>query len=212
MADITIKVLEPADEDAAFLTVAEAKRMLGLSSGGDPEADQTLEIQLVNATLTIMRLCNRMMARERLIETWRDFQQPKVYLTHYPVAEQDIEGIEAGGQAIGLSGFELEEHSGKLWAPRGFREPLRVTYSGGYDLPDDAPKPLKHATVELVRSWRASATREAVEGIRMIAHKDSRVIYFDPGQQQKTTTATGGNLTGIPSVDAILNRYLRIQV
>jgi hypothetical protein len=212
MADVTIKVLEPADEDASFLTLAEAKRMLGIPGGGDPQADQTLEMQLVNATWTIMRLCNRMFAREKVIETWRDFQQPKVFLTHYPVAEDDIEGIEAGGQPVALAGFELEEHSGKLWAPRGFREPLRVTYSGGYELPDEAPKPLKQATVELVRNWRSSATREAVEGIRMIAHKESRVLYFDPSQQQAKAAAPGALGSGVKTVDDLLMRYVRLWV
>jgi hypothetical protein len=87
---------------------------------------------------------------------------------------------------------------------------VRVTYSGGYELPDDAPPPLKQATLLLIVQARSAATRESIEGIRMISHKDSRVMFFDPGQQQAKATTAGGLGSGVKQVDDLLMHYVRL--
>jgi hypothetical protein len=210
MADVIVKVLEPPDE-IGFLSLREAKLLLGLPlTGGDPIEDERLELQIAIASAQIMRLCNRVMARQRVIETWRDFAATKLFLRTFPVAEDDIEEVTAGGGTLTPDGYELEEHSGTLQRVGGFSDPVRITYSGGYELPDDAPLDLKQATLLMLSQQRSQATRESIEGIRMIAHKDSRVIFFDPNQQAKTAGA-GGTQTrsGIPAVDSLLAHYTR---
>ena len=81
----------------------------------------------------------------------------------------------------------------------GFTRPVRITYSGGYLLPDGAPLDLKQATARMLSNSRGQASRDAVEGIRMIAHKESRVIYFDPnsGSTAKAATSTGSLGSGL---------------
>jgi hypothetical protein len=211
MADVTLKILDPADTTSGFLSVDEAKLLLGIAPT-DTSHDALLDMQILMTSATIMRLCNRMFARERLIETWRDFEQPRVFLTHYPVLEDDIETVSAGGRELTDGSWELEEGSGKIYAASGFAAPLSVTYSGGYVLPDDAPPPLKQACLRLISQMRIQATRESTAGVRMIGHKDSRVIFFDP-TQVKTSTTAGANLgSGLTDVDALLMRYVRLWV
>ena len=69
---------------------------------------------------------------------------------------------------------------GKLTLPSGAsREQTVIAYSGGYNLPDEAPPALKQAAMMLMReAYYASVRGDAT--VRMIGHKESRIIYFDP--------------------------------
>jgi hypothetical protein len=210
MADVRVKVLEPAD-NASFLTLKEAKLLLGLPvNGADTVADETLELQIAIASATIMRLCNRMMAKQKVVETWFDFAATKLFLRHFPVVDDEIEEVTTGRGLLTPDEYALEEESGTLWGFGRFAEPVVITYSGGYQLPDDAPLDLKQATLLMLSQQRSQATRESIEGIRMIAHKDSRVLFFDPNQQAKAAAAGGATRSGIPAVDSILDHYTRL--
>lgn len=211
MADVRVKVLEPP-EHTSFLSLREAKLLLGLpANGGDVTADEQLELQIAIASAQIMRLCNRMMAKQKVVETWRDFAATKLFLRHFPVEEDAIEEVTIGGRgALTPDDYELEEESGTLWGFGRFAAPVVITYSGGYELPEDAPLDLKQATLLMLSQARSQATRESIEGIRMIAHKDSRVIFFDPNQQVKAAGAGGATRSGIPAVDSLLDHYTRL--
>jgi hypothetical protein len=212
MGDVSVKILEPFEgypngTEGDFLTLAEAKMLLGISTAPDPVGDDLLKLQISMASADIMRLCNHVFARERLVETWYGLQAPTVFLTHWPVVETDIEDIDGGGAGV----FDLEEMSGKLMGFGGFGSPVSITYTGGYLLPDEAPLPLKRATALLVGDSRTQASRDAVEGIKMIAHKESRVIYFDPNTASTAKTSTSsGSSSGNLKVDAMLSRYMRL--
>jgi hypothetical protein len=209
MADVTVKVLEEATYKS-FLSLDEAKAMLGLpATGGDPAADVQLQFQIDAASAIIFRLCNRPFAKTKVLETWRGNTHPVIYLRLWPVKDQDVLGIGNGGPSIWPppGGFDLENHTGKL---RVSGDPISVTYSGGYELPDEAPDDLKHACLLLIRTQRTEATRESVEGIRMLAHKESRVIFFDPNAAgAKTSSAALSGSSGHPTVDALLEHYCR---
>jgi hypothetical protein len=212
MADVRVKVLEPAD-NASFLTLREAKLLLGMPVNGpvDDIADETLELQIAIASATIMRLVNRMMAKQKVVETWFDFAATKLFLRHFPVEEDGIEEVTIGGRGLlAPDEYALEEESGTLWGFGRFAEPVSITYWGGYELPDEAPLDLKQATLLMLSQQRSQATRESIEGIRMIAHKDSRVLFFDPNQQAKAGAAGGATRSGIPAVDALLDHYTRL--
>src|SRR5271166_6953160 len=117
MADVRVKVLEPAAH-ASFLSLREAKLLLGLPiNGGDAIADEQLELQIAIASAQIMRLCNRVMAKQKVIETWRDFAATKLFLRHFPVDEDEIEEVTIGGGrgALTPDDYALEEESGTLW-------------------------------------------------------------------------------------------------
>ena len=216
MADITIDVLEPAvgfpdGEGRSFVSLKEAKLFLGLRED-DTENDELLKMQIAINSAVIMRVCNRVFARQKVAESWRDLGSRRLFLTHWPVKREDIESVRAGGRMVGPGGYELEEQSGKLSNFSGWVEPVVVTYTGGFDLPNEAELPLKQCSFLLLRQARLDASREAVEGIRMIAHKEARVMFFDPSSTATKTTTAAGTLTPVPAVDQLLFHYMRFWV
>jgi hypothetical protein len=209
MAELIVNILDPADV-IDFLSIEEAKLLLGLP-GGDASQDEALKLQISIASATIAQLCNRTFARERVSETWRKLGAARLFLTHFPVEQDDIEAVEAGGGALAPDAYELEEQSGKLLGLGRLAEPVRITYTGGFELPDEAPLPLKQATILLLVHARSQATRESIEGIRMISHKESRVMFFDPSQQQaKGGPAAGALGSGVKQVDDLLMHYVKL--
>ena len=204
MADITVEVLEPAEgypaETMSFLSLEEAKLLLGLHTD-DTANDEQLKFQIAIASSTIMTACNRMFARQKVAESWRELGSRRLFLTHWPVKRDDIESVLSGNQTLGPGAYELEERSGKLSNFAGSAEPVVVTYSGGFELPEGAELPLKQATELLVRLARHQATAESIAGIRMIGHKESRVMFFDPNAVKPAPAVGGGALTGNQSVE-----------
>lgn len=211
MADLIVKVLDKATE-RDLLTLDEAKLLLGIGGGGESAGDELLKFQISIASETIMTLCDRVFARERVVDTYRGLGRPQVFLSHFPVTEDDIESIELGWHFATLEpdDWELEEETGKLLGLGRFAEPVRVTYTGGYELPEEAPLPLKQACLLMLIQTRSAATKEAIEGVRMIAHKDSRVMFYDPNQQAKSATTAGSLGSGNRTVDDLLMRYVRL--
>ena len=214
MADITIKILEPADS-FALLTLSELKTMLGIGDS-DSSSDEQLEQWIDWYSATVSQIANRVFAREKVRETWRCLGSRRIFLSHWPVKEQDIESVEAPrGTLVPGTDYELEEGSGKLSLFGSRAEPIVVTYTGGFDLPDEAPDDLKNAASILVRQARAAAQRDATSGIRSISHKDSRVMFFDPNQGSGNAAAggaSGGGVEAIRAVHAMLYHYSRLEV
>src|SRR5580704_10320334 len=142
--DVSIKVLEePISRD--FLSLEEAQKRLGMpTSGSTPEADELLQMQITDASAIIARLCNREFAKTKVAETWRGNDHETIFLRLWPVKDADVVSITNGGPSISPippGSFELENHTGKLRiAPA---DPVTITYSGGYLLPDEAPDDLK---------------------------------------------------------------------
>lgn len=216
MADIIIKVLVPATE-FSLLTLAEAKLMMLNIPGGVPPTDEQLQ-QLINQySAMVATLCNRTFAKETVRETWRDFEPPyntaslRLFLSHWPVKAADLTSIEAPrGSVLDPSAYELEEKPGKVELFNGAcSEPVVVTYSGGYTLPDEAPNDLKQAVGLLIRQYRQMAIIGS--GLRTIAHKESRVQYFSPKDMMAVQPTTGGGSVA-NALDSLLSHYRRIEV
>jgi hypothetical protein len=207
MADVTVNVITPADS-YSLMTLDELKTALGAPTGTDV-SDAQWQWLIDTNSATIAELCNRVFAKEEVEETWRDVQnQQRIYLTHFPVVASDIQSVTTNGGA--RLDYELEETSGKLQIFTAFQEPVVVHYTGGFLLPDDAPLPLKQATVMLAASWKAQLAMIQVTGVRMIAHKEARVMFHTPAN---IAPGAGGTHPGIPpSVDAILMQYTRLWV
>ena len=209
MTDITLHVITPATT-VAFLTLDEAKLLLGIALT-DTTEDALVQMLIDNSSATIMRVCNRVFAKETLSESWRDLGGRRLFLTHWPVNAADITSVVANGTTLDpATDYELEELSGKVSNFNGWDEPVVVTYTGGYLLPDDAPLPLKQATLILVREEKINVMRSSMQGVRSISHKDSRVMFFDI---TKPPAQTGIHLgTGSPTVDALLTHYMRFWI
>jgi len=214
MADVTVNVLTAANS-YDLLTLDDAKLLLNIPSG-DVSQDAWLQMQISIHSATVAEIANRIFAKEKVKETWREIESGRVFLTHYPVKEADIESVSSGGY---LTGFELEEASGKLsnvaiydaastWWP----QPVTVTYTGGFDLPDEAPMPLKQATAALIQDQRTAAQQSAVAGIRQLTHKDSRVMFFDVNAAIAKQSASGAKTSGRQIAESLVRQYMRIWV
>jgi hypothetical protein len=213
MADIWVKVLTPA-ESYDVLTLEELKTILGLSPT-DTAEDAQLQMWIDHYSDVVATMCNRVFAFETVAETWRGdtmpFDCPRLFLTHYPVADTDIETVESPrGSILDPSLYEIENASGKMRINGAWSEPITVTYSGGYNLPDEAPPALKEATALLIQGARMQRTQAAVAGIKSITHRESRVQFLDPTLLYKGVG--GALLQAEQTVRALLYKYMRFYV
>lgn len=204
MADVTVNILDAA-ESFALITLAELKLALGIAVG-DTSSDAQLQFLIDTNSSVISTLTNRIFAREKVVETWRDLASRRLYLTHWPVALADIETVTTNG--VDRIDFELEESSGKLSLFTDRNEPIIVTYTGGFNLPTEAPKALKQAAALLVGTSRAEQAAASLSGVRMIAHKESRVMFHSPTAGGSTSGGTSGTQAR-ETVKDLLHHYTR---
>jgi hypothetical protein len=160
----------------------------------------------------IAELCDRIFALVTVEESFRvQWGEPvhALYLRQYPV--EQVTSITQGGSEADATMYEIDEEAGLLWMKCGrWCGEVVINYSGGYDLPDDAPPILAQACIELVGAQRLFATTAAADpNVREVHHGDSRVVY--------QTSAFGGSGVGssssIPSsVTSLIDRYIRRTV
>lgn len=204
MVDVTVKILEPAN-DFGLMSVQEAKLALGIPSG-DTSSDQQISWLIETQSSVISVMCNRVFAKERVQETWRENASRRIYLTHWPVKEADIESVTSGGYY--LFDYELEEQSGKLSVFSNAVGPVVVTYVGGYSLPDEAPLALKQCCSLLVTTTKTEQAAAQLTGIRMISHKESRVM-FHSGTGSQAGGNGGASTQTKETVQALLYHFVR---
>jgi hypothetical protein len=207
MADIIIKILQPADT-FDLMSLDELKLAFSIAST-DTTQDAELAQLITRFSDVVSVTCNRVFAKETVSETWRCLGSNRIFLSHFPALESDIQSVECPrGTIIDPSLYEFEEKSGKVELFTTQSEPIVVTYTGGYDLPDAAPQALKQATELMIRENRALAARLETSGIRSISHKDSRVMFFDPLALLTKSQGFGWATT---SANALLMHYTRIE-
>jgi len=212
MVDIILKTITPASS-FDLLSLAELKAMLGIADT-DTSQDAVLQTYITQYSDIISIECNRVFAKEEMRETVRCLQPRRYYVSHWPVKEDDITSIETPrGTIVDPSTYEIEEESGKIeFISSGQAEPIVVTYTGGYLLPDEAPPALKAACEMLIREARMYALRVATAGMRSLVHKDSRVQFFDPNAVA-AKTAGHSPMTSLPeAVKSMLYNYIRFNV
>jgi hypothetical protein len=201
MADIWVKVLTPADS-YALLTLDELKAILNVPLT-DTSEDAQLQMLIDQYSDVVATMCNRVFAYETVEETWRCSDSPRLFLTRYQVADADLVSVESPrGSVLDPTIYELENTSGKLRIEGAWAEPVTVTYSGGYQLPDAAPQSLKAATGMLIQGARMQG--RTTSGIQSVTHGDTRVQYFDPSQASKA--GSGADVGGL------LYKYMRLYV
>ena len=160
MADVWVKVLTPADS-YALLTLDELKSIINVPLS-DTSEDAQLQMWIDQYSDVVATMCNRVFAYETVAETWRSesppFDRSTLFLTRYPVADVDLTTVESPrGSTLDPASYEVENTSGKLRIEGAWTEPVTVTYSGGYHLPDEAPPALKAATGLLIQAARLQA-------------------------------------------------------
>jgi hypothetical protein len=205
MADLIVKVLTPATT-YDLMSLAEMKEVLNIPST-DTSSDAELAVQITRFSDVISVTCNRVFAQETVAETWRGISSNRVFLTHFPALESDIQTVECPrGSVIDPSTWEFEEKSGKLELYASMSDPIVVTYTGGYLLPDGAPPALKQAMELMILEYRAMVARLEAGGVRSISHKEARVMFFDP----LAMLAKGQGL-GWGTANALLMHFTRLE-
>ena len=202
----TIKVIKPAT-DLSLITLFEAKNALSLH---DEVSDDLIKFIVARSSDEIARYCNRVLAQETVTETFYETNgHNRLFLERYPVKEV----IEVNGGPA--TDYDLDQLSGKLLGFNGgFSDPTVVTYTGGYELPFELPPSLRQAAILAVREAYYSSIR-GDSTIRMIGHKESRVIYFDPNAALKASSgssAGGGGSAATRSMKALLERFTRMEI
>jgi len=205
MADVTVKILVPA-QSYALISLDELKVATGGAATGD---DAQMQWLIDAQSSVISTLCNRVFAKETVRETWRDLggDVRRLYLTHWPVKEEDIDSVMTA-DASRLD-WELDEGQGKLSIFTARNEPIIVEYTGGYELPDEAPMALKQAVALLVSTSKSEAAAASLSGVRMISHKESRVMFHSPtsgGSSGGSSTTTSQTQD---TVKALLGHYIK---
>lgn len=196
------KILVPGT-DFALATVADIKTALRLT--GD---DAQLQLLINWASDDIATLCNRVFAKETVEEQFFDFANMSdvVFLSHMPMAlmntDYDEVVFEGGTQLVRNIDYDFEPKTSTFYRKGGaaWAEPLMITYTGGYDLPEESPLALQQAVMILTREmYYASIRGDAT--IRSVSHKESRVVYFDPNAS--AARALGASGSGTPAHRAI---------
>ena len=145
------------------------------------------------ATMAGWRPQRQGFGKPQVTETFYDIsqQQQRLYLTRWPTSMADIVSMTDGygNNLLASPDWFLEEKTGILYKGPSAATPywsgqVTVTYSGGYDLPDDAPPALKALCIVMTREAYYEMVRGAIlSGIRMISHKSARVMYYPTGVQ-----------------------------
>ena len=210
MADTIVNVITPAIS-YDLLSLEEIKNSLNIADT-DTSQDAMLQTQITTMSDVIATECNRVFGRETVIETWRELDAPRVYLSRWPTIATDITAVEAPrGTPYDSTQWELEEKSGKLSLFAGQSEPISITYTGGFLLPDEAPPALKAACDIMIRTWRLWVARQLTTGIRSISHREARVMFFDPNILLKQLGSTPFAAAG-QAVKDLLYHYMRFWV
>ena len=206
-----LRVITPG-QDTSLITTYEARLALGLSTSTDENLDDLIEMLVGWSSAEVATLCNRVFAKETVTEVFSGIETSScIFLSRWPVT--NIDSIDEDGDEIFIDDdFSLDSESGKLYRLNtGWTGPLTVTYTGGYDLPFESPKALRQASLLVTREAYYASTRGDAT-IRMIGHKDARVIYFDPNAK---TGAAGGTSGGSPArraVGDLLKHFMRFPV
>ena len=98
MADRTIKILTPATE-TDLLTLEEAKQWLGINLA-DTSQDALLSSMISMFSAEIAQRINRhptvTLGEEEVLETWRETMNGRLFLSHWPVKEENVVSVTVG--------------------------------------------------------------------------------------------------------------------
>ena len=196
-----IKVLQEA-EDISLVTLFDLKTALGFDQS-DTTKDDQLELLIKWSSGEIATLCNRVFAQETIEETFRDTNgmTGDLYLSHYPIKQ--ISSVTDNDAVLTEDiDFEVDVRPGKISSLTGsWTGPVVVSYVGGYELPFDGSS----TTASAIALAQAAMllTKEAyyavVRGdatVRMIGHKETSIIYFDPNAALRMGAGGGGGTPG----------------
>jgi hypothetical protein len=207
----SIEVVTPAGSQN-LVSLADLKIALKITSTTE---DALLNQLIERASAEVSTYTNRIFGGEAVVETITDIGDVTViYLSHWPIAADGITSVTDGDGTVLVADtdYTLDTRAGALTRISGtWTEPVVVEYSGGYDLPASAPKALMHAAIILAKE-NYYAVQRGDATVRMISHKDSRIIYFDPNAANRGAQASSAGTAAQRAVRDLLLHYTRFEV
>jgi Phage gp6-like head-tail connector protein len=209
-----LEIIDESSDSAGpdLIALDDLKLALGIT---DNSEDAQLQAAITFQSKIIAEYCNRRFGRAEALETFTFdygeamFQREALTLSLYPIAEV-FEVLHASATD---ADWHFDSRSGRLWlGPTwtvGAMWPgtVAVTYSGGYDLPEEAPAQLQQAVIQAISENRAaSASQAGILGIRELQHGNTRIAYFTPNM----TTGSPGYLSSV-TMD-LINPYRRMYI
>src|SRR5215510_2247547 len=214
----TLEILseDPASAGPDLISLADLKLALGIT---DTSEDAQLQAAITFQSEIIAEYCDRRFGLAQALETFTldpgesVRRREALVLSLYPVVS--VTDVSISGTST--TDYNFDPASGRLWLPAnqyiygawqfyGFGpNPIAVTYSGGYDLPEKAPARLQRAIIETINQGRQSGNRDP--SIREVQHGDTRIAYVSPSF---STGASGQHLTA--SVTDLIQPYRRFYV
>ena len=196
--EIISEVPESAGPD--LISLDDLKLALGIEGTAE---DAQLQAMITFQSRIIAEYCDRRFGLAEAMEIFT-FDRGEVMpvrgaltLSLYPVAE--VIEISTGAD------YEFDPATGRLWHGSGYWcGPVSVNYSGGYDLPEEAPARLQKAVIEAVNESRTIGSRDP--SIQMVTHGDTSIRYFT----SSTSSASSGFLSA-PVID-LIRPYRRLHV
>jgi hypothetical protein len=189
-----------------LISLDDLKFALGIEGATE---DAALQAAINFQSRLIAEYCNRRFGLAEALETFtfdRSENMPSrqaLTLSLYPVVEI-VEVSTAGATA---ADYDFDPASGRLWMDGCWAETVvAVLYSGGFDLPEQAPARLQQAVILAVNENRQSGTRDPT--IREVQHGDTRISYFTPSLSSTTGVS---DFLSAPVVD-LIKPYRRLHV
>jgi Phage gp6-like head-tail connector protein len=198
-----LDILGPTDSSVDLISLDDLKLALGIT---DNSEDAQLQAAITFQSRIIAEYCDRRLAFAEAIETFtfdrNETMLPRQALTLsiYPV----VEVAEVSTAGATSADYDFDPASGRLWTGGYWADEVAVVYSGGYQLPDEAPARLQKAVIEAINESRTVGARDA--SIREVQHGDTRISYFTP----TLSTASSGYLSAV--VVDLIKPYRRLYV
>lgn len=169
-----------------LISLEDLKTELGITTTTE---DDALQLRITRVSKALAAVADRDFSLRNVVETFYiDYWHPwptwthgpshhALRLHHYPVVS--IASVEVNGTET--EDYAFDANSGRLWPTAGaWYGTVEVTYTGGYDLPDDAPPILISAVIEAIRQARSFSAADPT--IRQLTHGDTSVGYYSAPQ------------------------------
>jgi hypothetical protein len=201
-----LEILSEATDSAGpdLISLDDLKFALGIKGATE---DAALQAAITMQSRLIAEYCNRRFGLAEALETFTLdhneylLERQALTLSLYPVVE--VAEVSTAGATAG--DYDFDPASGRLWTGGQWgANTIAVVYSGGYDLPEEAPARLQQAVIQAVNDGRTTGARDP--GIREVQHGDIRVSYFTPS----LSTASSGYLSAV--VVDLIKPYRRLHV
>lgn len=231
-----LNVIEPADS-IALLTLEEAKLALNIPvTDITKDAALTMFIDQMSDVMSELanRVFVFEKVQETFFDI--NNGEKRIYFSRWPVKFGDIVQLTADGVDIipnvwpplvpmqpdypvppstvppnpTSDNWVLEQDTGTLYRPPNgiWTGNVNSVYSGGYKNPEDVPPSLKQCAIAMIREGYYAMIRGAIgSGVRMIAHKSARVMYYPQGGGSGQGSG-GGGVAASPAVQRAVNDVL----